>query len=456
MDALKQVCTICKLVIDQQISDVTRLSCGHTFHSRCVHIFMAREYGYCVECIRTKNLFAVLVDQDYKDAAGPPSAALIVAKRDGAIPMELVDAHPLDFGDDHRLTTMLKKRLCLIRLVSASLVGVDGVHNNTTSSEHVDSIHPDDFNKFLEQQELGQHLAVSTTNGGITQQQDSNGGGGGGGLQSNKTSASKTFMSRIGSLFSQTVSVNRNGGGGGGNGGGDSWLRMDHDPIQMFFYQRPVVEIIERYGTTSKDLIEKQVRIEALLNKGYHIDDLYLLGTTWHDLLSMFLTADVWQEHKTKLPVRSLCTHYQISIADVYIDVCHGQIMDLIKIGFSCDDLVLLQANAATLCQYGLTRDHLMLMGISMRDWVEKLALSSELLVTSLAVQPRFLFLVRQSVPGGTISSGLGWLTRDHESTTRLTEFVRLFPNYTALVGVRDSSALLSTTTAATTTTNNI
>jgi hypothetical protein len=432
------LCSICKLKIDSQISDITRLSCGHIFHSRCAHIFMAREYGYCAECLEKKNLFNVLSDQDYKDMVGPPSAALIVAKRDGSIPTELVDAHPLDFGDDHRLTIMLKKRLCLIRLISTSLgngagEGSDILH--TTSSEHVDSIHPDDFNKFLAQQELKQFNGggVHSLANGSNQDINSNGGIG----ESSSNSASKTFMSRVSNMFKQTVAVNF-------KGGSDAWLRMDHDPIQMFFYQRPIIEIIEKYGITSKDLIEKQVKIEALLDKGYHIDDLYLLGTTWHDLLSLYLTADVWQKHKTKLPIRSLCAHYHISVADIFIDVCHNQMIDFIKIGFSCDDLVMLKANAATLCQYGLVRDHMMLMGITMREWVEKLELTAELMIHSLAIQPRYLFISKQSVPGGTLTSGLGWLTRDHQSTTRLAEFVRLFPNYTTLVGARDSASLLT------------
>lgn len=443
------VCSICTLPVFKQYSDVTRLQCGHVYHSKCAHIFLTRGFGRCKVCLDkhkdASDISEYLSDRDMKALAElNPSSDLLLARqimRNENLPEPWVELHPIDWGDDFQTRNLLKGRLCIIKLVrqKESFANDDNIGNGSQSSQtelrkNADIIDAESFENFMKRQE---ELAIQQLT--LNENRVS-------GSDSSILSANQSFSERLGQLLKTTVKV--------GMGADDSWLRADHGDVrQLFYYQKPIAEIAEKYNVTPRMLITKEFRVENLFERGYSLDDLLILGATWADICSMFLIAAVWKKHKNRISVKTLRYRLGVTIADVMYSVCRQNFDEFVSIGFTCEELFDLQANASNMVKFGMKYYHMPYMHLTMEQWVKYMNLSDQLMFTVLDIQPPFLFAVvtppsnSSTIPPQQRSQAaptLGWLTRDLNATSRAEAFQRLFPKYHTFFNMHSAHELLS------------
>lgn len=318
-----RTCSLCKIVIEKA-SNVTILSCGHSFHARCAHGPLTRNYAYCPVC------------------RPPESEEMIPTKDDTA-------HNPLDFGDDIHVESLLSRRLILLKRFEESGDASSSVR------DHVAKVRD-----YLAKREK----EVCTEKHGDTVEELSEDG-------------SKNWFRTILDMGTMALESGVDRGTNEPSGADDVYECMENEIEAIIARRTPVETLVTKYGVDAHVLIRKEYTIGSLFGLGYTLEDMILLDATWMDLRALGLNHLVWKAYKEKLPVAKLTKIWKIKIYDVYNDVCNGGFENLVTIGFSLDEMIALGATTIDiLIEMGLIRTHLREMGFSMGEW-KKLGMTS-------------------------------------------------------------------------------
>ncbi len=106
-------CGVCNLGVDKDVTGETIFPCGHSFHIKCAHGFLSRNFSYCPKCnfdISLPLFSKTKPSEKFKN--------------------------PLDFGDDSRIHVVLELRESLLNADQSSITS-NRIHKNIgkTSTE---------------------------------------------------------------------------------------------------------------------------------------------------------------------------------------------------------------------------------------------------------------------------------------------------------------------------------
>lgn len=309
-------CCLCKIPIESG-SNVTKLSCGHEFHARCAHGPLARNFAYCPACV-------------------PPESADVISTR------EETRHNPLDFGDDVNVQSLLEQRLILIKRYedissrpNADAFSVAAVrdHLSRREKEECEAIHGSSVDE----------LAADENSNWM-----------------------RTFQDMASMAFASAVD--------GGTNEAPKTSELDEcmeNTVDFLVSKRtPSEQLVTKHGVDIHVLIRMDYTLHHLLDIGYGINDLVYLNTTWTDMRSLNFKSTTWASFKEKLPVKMIVDIWKIKIADVYVDVCDRSFDNIMTIGFTHEEFILLGASTIdSLIEIGMTRKHLKAMKWEMMTW---------------------------------------------------------------------------------------
>lgn len=339
-----------------QESARTILECMHVFHARCAHGPLTRNAWRCPVCAPAER-------ERHQDAMIELSDAVEAADGDAAALDDVVLPGAVDLGDDMTTSDLLAQRRAII----------DTVTDHVAHGEPLAAHRCDDARRRATPGNLVGALATSMTS-------DADDG------------ATVRAMLRRGTC-SATMLV--------------------------------------EHGVDARRLMAERVTLRELLDERYGVNDLIVWHIVWEDLIAIGLTADVWRDHRAPLEdtgkqragglrVRDLIKLYRITFDNVLGDVCRGSFKRVARIGFTADELAALGARVPSMFQQGMRREDIAAFDLPMRDWHDKLGMTSTMLA---------LMHVDERAAWTT----LGWIKCDAESgrtldPVTLAEYRALYP----------------------------
>lgn len=312
-----KTCFICKLPIEAATS-ITKLSCSHEFHARCAHGPLTRNYGYCPVCV-------------------PPEATDVISSR------EDTKHHPLDFGDDVHVQTLLERRLLIFKQYESFCQNKGQESITMTSMKTLLS---------KREKEVCNEVHGNTAEELITDE---------------KSNLYRTALDMI--VMAMQSGVDQ------GTGEPVKTTEMDEcmeNQLDFLIQHKrtSTLELATKHGVDAHVLIRRGYTITTLFQYGYTLNDLILFQTTWTDMKGLKFSSSAWILHKDKLPVDLLFQLYGITVNDVFVDICESQFSNFVALQFTYEEMRFLGIkNISELLNMGMKRKHLQDMKLDMIQW---------------------------------------------------------------------------------------
>lgn len=150
-----------------------------------------------------------------------------------------------------------------------------------------------------------------------------------------------------------------------------AYIDIERDPLLMIQERTASHVMHDKYHVDANVLHKKKISIDTLLRNGYKMEDFVLFQITWRDLRNMGLSPTSLREYKNKsLPIRLMVAIWNISVHDIFVDICNRDFTTFASVGFTYDELKALQAaDVKLLIDIGLNRDNMSLLLFDMDSW---------------------------------------------------------------------------------------
>lgn len=383
------VCSLCQKPMKEHQHTVTLGSCKHRYHLKCYDSFRWSNQATCHLC-KDKDLMELSSDKNERETLPMNGVVKKTEEYSGQLSL-----HRLDLGDLRSISEGINRRLGL----NANLQN-SGIIAKTSDPNQV-TIPPLLINK---SKTLFAKMRTPSERESITQRM-------------------QTFLKDA-----TAVSIEAN----------KQDAKMSSRGLDYWLEQKAGVDYLAKQNVNADILLQRGVQLGLLLGYGYNSDDLIAFGYDWPKLIRSSFTCLIWKKYKGQISVKTLVGNLQITIQDVYRDVCRSSIEDLLSLGLSVQDLMLLNANAASLIDMGMKKQHLVthLSHIDIVDWKERLGMTGMHLGISLEVTPEFLL------------NNLQWISAStQDAPAKVDQFRSLFPDYYKLNKFPHPEDIIPTTT---------